>query len=96
MERNSNVLVPRDTTGKVVEQYQPITNEQVPIWAVELYNSVTADLDGIEALTLESILKSVNAQQEMPQLIDTYLSMVRKQNTFYDLQTKGSVSNGSA
>jgi hypothetical protein len=38
VERRSNVLVHRDTTEKEEEEYQPITNEQVPIWAVELYN----------------------------------------------------------
>ena len=42
LERRSNVLVPRDTTRKAVEQYQPITNKQVPIWAVELFNRLTA------------------------------------------------------
>jgi len=62
VEWRGNVLVPRETGGKTVEQYQPITNEQVPIWAVELYNRLTADLDGMEALISESILKSVNVQ----------------------------------
>jgi len=79
----STVLVPRDTTGKVVEQYQPITNKQVPVWTVELYNGSTADLDGMEALVSESISKSVNVQQEMPQLVDAYMSMISKQNTLY-------------
>jgi hypothetical protein len=72
-----------------VEQYQPITNEQVPIWAVELYNRLTADLDGMEAVVSESISKLINVQQEMPQLVDAYMSMVSKQNTFYNQMTKG-------
>jgi len=54
--------VPRDTTGKAVEQYQPITNENVPTWAVEVYNRLTADLDGMEALISECISKAVNIQ----------------------------------
>jgi len=45
VERRCNVLIPRDPTGKAVEQYQPITNENVPTWAVELYTRSTADLD---------------------------------------------------
>jgi hypothetical protein len=89
VERRSNVLIPRDTTEKVVEQYQPITNEYVPMWAVELFNRLTADLDAMEALVSESISKSVNVQQEMPQLVDTNMSMVSKQYTFYDQMTKG-------
>jgi hypothetical protein len=89
VERRSNVLIPRDTTGKAVEQYQPITNEYVPTKAVELYNRLTADLDGMEALISESISKSVNVPQEMPLLVDAYMSMVSKQNTFYDQMTKG-------
>jgi hypothetical protein len=89
VERRSNVLIPRDPTGKAVEQYQPITNENVPTWAVEIYNRLTADRDGMEALVSESISKSVNVQQEMPQLVDAYMSMVSKQNTFYDQMTKG-------
>jgi len=88
-ERRSNVLVPRDTTGKAVEQYQPISNENVPTWAVELYNRLTADWDGMAALVSESISKSVNVQQEMRQLVDAYMLMVSKQNTFYDQMTKG-------
>jgi len=89
VERRSNVLIPRGTSGKVVEQYQPITNEQVPIWPVELYNRFTADLDAMKSLVPESISKSVNIHQEMPQLVDTYMWMVRKQNTFYDQMNRG-------
>jgi len=89
VERRSNILVPRETSRKAVEQYQPITNEQVPIWEVELYNRLTADLDGMEALVSESISKSVNIQQEMPQLVDAYMSMISKQNTFYDQMNRG-------
>jgi len=72
-----------------VEQYQPNTNKRVLISAVELYNWLTADLDGIEALVSESISESVNVQQEMPQLVDANMSMISKQNTFYDQMTKG-------
>jgi hypothetical protein len=89
VDRRSNVLVPRDTTGKAVEQYQPITNENVPTWAVELYNRLTTDLDQMEDLVSESISKSVNVQQEMPQSVDAYMSMVSKQNNLYDQMTKG-------
>jgi len=88
-EWRGNVLVPRETGGKTVEQYQPITNEQVPIGAVELYNRLTADLDGMEALISESILKSVNVQQDVPQLVDAYMLMISRQNTFYYQMTKG-------
>jgi len=86
--RRSTVLIPRDTTWKGVEQYQPIINENVPIWAVELYNRLTADLDGMEAPVSESISKSINVPQEIPQVVDAYISMVSKQNTFYDQMTK--------
>ena len=90
VEWRSNVLIPTDTTKKAVEQHrQPITNENIPIWAVELFNWLTADLDGMEALVSESISKSINVQQEMPLLVDAYMSMVSKQNTFYDQMTKG-------
>jgi len=41
------------------------------------------------ALVSESISKSVNVQQEMPQLVDAYMSMVSKQNSFSDQMTKG-------
>jgi len=43
----------------------------------------------MEALDSESISKSVNVQQEMPQLVDANMSMVSKQNTIYDQMTKG-------
>jgi len=43
----------------------------------------------MDALISESITKSVNVQQEMPQLVDAYMSMVSKQNTFYNPMTKG-------
>jgi hypothetical protein len=43
----------------------------------------------MEALVSESISKSVNVPQEMPLLVDAYMSMVSKQNTFYDQMTKG-------
>lgn len=66
VERRSNIISPRETSGNAVEQYQPITNEKVPIWVVELYNQLTADLDGMEDLVLESVSKSVNMQQETP------------------------------
>jgi hypothetical protein len=89
VERRSNVLVPRDTTWKAVEQYQPMTNENIPTWAVELFNQLTADLDGMEALVFESISMAVNVQHEIPQLVDVSMSMVSKQNTFYDQMTKG-------
>jgi hypothetical protein len=89
VERRSNVVIPRDTTGKAAEQYQPITNRHVPTWAVELYNRWTAGLDGMEALVSESISKAVNVQQEMPQLVDAYMWMVSKQNTFHDAMTSG-------
>jgi len=72
-----------------VEQYLPSTNKQVPIWAVELYNRLIADFDAMEALVSESISKSLNVQQEMPQLVNAYISIVSKQNTFYDQMTKG-------
>ena len=72
-----------------MEQYQPITNKQVPVWAVELYNRLTADLDGIQALISESISKSVDVQQDMPQLVDAHMSMISKHNTFYHQMTKG-------
>jgi len=88
VERRTNILVPRETTGKAVEQYRPITNEQVPIMGVELYNQLTAVLDWMEALISESISESVNVQQEMPQLVDAYMSMVSIQNTFYNQMTK--------
>jgi hypothetical protein len=89
VERRSNMLVPRDTTGTAVEQYQPITNENVPTWAVELYNRFTAAVDRMEAHVSESIPKSVNLQQQMPRLVDDYMSMVSQQNTFYYQMTKG-------
>jgi len=92
VESRSNVLILSETSGNVVEQYQPITNEQVPIWAVELYNGLTADLDGMKALVSESILKSVDIQPEMPQLVDAYRSMVSNQNTFYDQMHRGVVT----
>jgi hypothetical protein len=57
LERRRNVLVPRETTGKAVKQYKSITNKHIPLWAVERYNPVTADLDGMEALVSESVLK---------------------------------------
>jgi uncharacterized protein YybS (DUF2232 family) len=71
-----------------VEQHQPINNEEVPMWAVELYNQLTADQDGMEALVSESISKLINVQLEMPQLGDAYMSMVSKQNNVYDQMTK--------
>jgi hypothetical protein len=43
----------------------------------------------MEALISEWISKTVNVHQEMPQLVDAYMSMVSKQNTFYDQMTKG-------
>jgi len=51
----NNVLVLRDITGKVVKQYQDITIKQVPIWAVEPSNLLTANLDGMDSLISESI-----------------------------------------
>lgn len=70
MERRSNVLIPHEPSGKAVKQYQPVTNKQVPRWVVTLYNRLTSDLDGIEALIPESRSKSINIKQEMPQLVD--------------------------
>jgi hypothetical protein len=70
VERRSNDLVSRDTTGNAMEQCQPNINKQVPIWAVELYNRLTTHLNAQEALFSECISKSVNFQQEMPQLVD--------------------------
>jgi hypothetical protein len=43
----------------------------------------------MEPLVSESISKSVNVQQEMPQLVDAYMLMISQQNTFYDQMTKG-------
>ena len=70
VERRSNVLIPHEPSGKAVKQYQPVTNKQVPRWVVTLYNRLTSDLDGIEALIPESRSKSINIKQEMPQLVD--------------------------
>jgi len=84
VEQRRNVLIPRGTSGNTVEQYRPINNEQVPMWAVELYNPLTADWDGMEALVSESISKSVNIQHDLPHLVDANMSMISKQNTFYD------------
>jgi len=89
VEGRSTVVVPRVGGGRALEQYQPCTNEQVPIWAVESYNRSTADLDGMEALVSESISKSVHVQQEMPLLVDDYMSMISKQHTIYDQMMKG-------
>ena len=46
-------------------------------------------MDGLEALISESVSKSVNVTQDMPQLVDAYMSMISKQNMFYDQMTKG-------
>jgi hypothetical protein len=46
-------------------------------------------MDGMKAVVSESISKLVNVQQEMPQLVDAYMSMISKQNTFYNQLTKG-------
>ena len=54
-----------------------------------MQNRLTAHLDGMEALISESILNSVNVQHEMPQLVDAYMSMISKRNTFYNQMTKG-------
>jgi hypothetical protein len=43
----------------------------------------------MEALISEWISKTVNIQQEIPQLVDAYMSIVSKQNTFYNQMTKG-------
>jgi len=43
----------------------------------------------LEALISESVSKSVNVTQDMPQLVDAYMSMISKQNMFYDQMTKG-------
>jgi hypothetical protein len=43
----------------------------------------------MEPLVSESISKSVNVQQEMPQLVDAYMLMISQQNTFYNQMTKG-------
>jgi len=43
----------------------------------------------MEAHISESISKSVNIQQEMPQLMDAYMSMISKQNTIYDQMNSG-------
>jgi len=84
VDRRSNVLDPSETTETEVEQYQPIMNKHVPIWAVMLYNRLTADLNRMEAHVSESISKPINLQQEMPQLVDACVSIIRKQNTFCD------------
>jgi len=89
VERSSNVLVPREASGKAVEQYPPITNEQVPIWAVELYYRLIAKLEGMEALVSGSRSKSVNIQQEMPQPVDGNMSTIGKQNTRYNRMNRG-------
>jgi hypothetical protein len=89
VETRSTILVPGETTGKAVEQYQPITIKQVAIWAFELYNQLTADLVEINILVSESIVKLVNVQQAMLHLVDGYMLMMSKQNTFYDSITKG-------
>jgi len=82
------VLIPREASGKEVEQYQPITNEEVSIWAVEFYNWLTADMNGMKALVSESISKSVNVQHPVPQLVDAYILMISKQNASYDHMNK--------
>jgi hypothetical protein len=89
VERRSNVLVPRETTGKAVEQYQPITIEKVPIGAVEWYRWYTADMDGMQAFLSECMSKVVNVQQWIPQLVDAYISMISKQNAFNGQMTNG-------
>ena len=43
----------------------------------------------MEALASESISKSVNLQQEMPQVVDAYMSIISKPNTFHNQITKG-------
>jgi len=43
----------------------------------------------MEALVSKSISKSVNVKQEMPPLVDGYMSMIHKQNTFYNWMTNG-------
>lgn len=55
VDSRSKDLIPRQTSGKVVVQYQPITNEQISIWAVKLYKQLTADFNGMEALASESV-----------------------------------------
>jgi hypothetical protein len=87
VQRRSNVLIPSETTGQAVGQYQPTPNEQVPRSAVELFNRFTAYLDAMAALGSESISNSVNVQLEIPQLVDANMSMVSKQNTFYNQMT---------
>jgi hypothetical protein len=82
-------LVPSETTETGVEQYQPITNIYIPMWAIMLYNRFTADWNRLEALVSETILKPINRQHEMPQLVDISVSMIRKQNTCCNLLTKG-------
>jgi hypothetical protein len=58
VDRRSNVLVPRETSRKVVEQYQHITNKQVTLCTVELYIRSTADFNIMEDRVSESMSKS--------------------------------------
>jgi hypothetical protein len=52
-------------------------------------NQLTANLDGLEALTSVSISKSEYVKPDMLQLVDTYIVMISQQYTFYDRMTKG-------
>jgi hypothetical protein len=59
------------------------------MWAVKVCNRFSADLESIAALISESRSKYVSIQREMPQLVDTSMLMISKQNIRYNQMTRG-------